>query len=155
MDYHEEETTMHAADSLARVIFMEAHPPASVHLSMPCLRCSKQLFFLLLDLFIRGLAMLFSDSGGGGIAVHEITAEQFDTLAAKLGVAGIECRRCSAEDPSVRAASTNIDELIDADDDLPLESYRLRIDTRGFSHSLWFRIVHNVGPQACDGGVIR
>ena len=137
---------MHAADSLARVIFVEASPDSSIEISLPSVRCAKELFFLLLDLFIRGLLMLFSRPATNGVAVHDITAEQFDTLSSKLRVAGIECSRSAVEDPRIEKAGTNIDDLIGAEDDLPLEEYRLRADTRGFSYTMWFKIVHNFRP---------
>lgn len=156
----EEETTIHAADSLARMIFVEAHPSTSMQISLPSLQCVKELFFLLLDLFIRGLLMLYAkpaeSRGQQGIAVHDITAEQFETLSSKLLVAGIQCRRSVVEDPSVKKAETNIDDLLCAENNLPLEEYRLRVTTRGVSYTMWFKIVHNVRPGElnCYGNVM-
>lgn len=153
----EEETTVHAADSLAKLIFITAPDTTSMQISLPSLETVRELFFLLLDLFIRGLLLLFAGTresdGQEGIAVHDITSQQFETLAAKMRVAGIECRRTAVEDPSVDRATTNIEELMRAPPNMPLERYRLIARTRGYVYTMWFNIIHNVKPgdMTCVG----
>lgn len=146
----EEETTVHAADSLAKLIFVNTPDTASMQISLPSLETVRELFFLLLDLFIRGLLLLFAGrreaDGQEGIAVHDITSQQFDTLAAKMRVAGIDCRRTAVEDTSIERAATNIEELMRAPPNLPLERYRLVARTRGYVYTMWFTIIHNVRP---------
>lgn len=144
-----EETTMHAADSLAELIFLNTPDAASMQITLPSVETSRDLFFLMLDLFIRGMLLLFAgpreSDGQEGIAVHDITPRQFDTLAAKMRVAGIVCSRSCVLDPSsVDRASTNIGRLMRAPPDLPLDSYRVEARTRGLVHTMWFSVAHNV-----------
>lgn len=157
-----DETTVRAADSLAKLIFLDTNDAASVQISLPFLQTSGELFFLLLDLFIRGLLLLFAgerqSDGQEGIAVHNITQQQFDTLAAKLRVAGVECKRTVVEaTTAVRGASTNIDLLMRSSRNLPLERYRLVARTRGYVYTMWFTIIHNVRPgdRLCAGSFHR
>ena len=144
----------HPADSLARLIFVETPCSASIELSLPSLGCARDLFFMLLDLFIRGLLLLYggSDAARDGIAVHEITSDQIDTLDSKLRVAGVRCRYTTG-DARGAGAWTNVDELMDAEPGLPLGSYRLEAQARGRLHTMWFELEHNVRPgsRSCAG----
>ncbi len=149
-------------ESLARILFLDMPADMTVQISLPNIDTSKQLFFLLLDLFIKGLVMLFSRPVPGGgpvqcICVHEITEQQFERIAKCMAVAGIECKRTRTADPDVKAASVNIEDLKRLPDDLPLESYRIEARTRGHIHHVWFRIVHNVKPwnESCGGMIAR
>lgn len=147
--------SVHAADSLAKLIFVDTPAEASMQISLPSLRTVKELFFLLLDLFIRGLLLLFASVSEGGIAVHAITSRQFETLAAKLRVAGIVCQRTVIDDPRITVAAANVDALMRAPPNLPLERYRLEARTRGRVYTMWFSIVHNLRPgdQRCGESV--
>lgn len=144
--------TARSAMQLARLIFLEARRGDRLHMSLPALGSAKELFFLLLDLFVAGLLLLFA--GRGGIAVHDITEDQFRTIAEKMRAAGIECARAVAAAPPGHS-STNMAGLLAAPADLPLEDYRFVATTQGRRYTLWFSVVHNVRPSArrCGGGV--
>jgi len=142
-------------DALARVIFLD--PPvsgATMQLTLPDRATVKDLFFFLLDLFMRGALIMFCN-GGDSVAVHEITAAQFDLLAARLRVAGIDCRRSDAENPCPGRASTNLADLRRAASWNPLESYRAQARMGGRVHTLWFAVTHVVAEEdaLCSGGV--
>lgn len=146
------------ADSLAKLIFVEAPRDATLHLTLPCLSDTKQLFFLLLDLMIRGLLLMFARpgvDGREGIAIHTITPEQFEAVAARLAAAGILCHKEAVDTPLDQAASTNMRELVDADDNMPLDGYRLRVVTCGTTYFVWFGISRQISSESkrCQGRI--
>eukprot|EP00873_Tetraselmis_striata_P034011 jgi/Tetstr1/454275/TSEL_041194.t1 len=157
------EVPVHAMDALARLMFLETPDTASLQISMPPSCNSRELFLLLLDLAIRGLLLLFagSESGASGardrIAVHDITGEQFATLARKMRAAGVLFRRTAVDDPSACAATTNLGAIMTGPADLPLERYRLEARTHGRVYVMWFTAVHNVRPgdMTCGGPLER
>jgi hypothetical protein len=145
-------------ETLARILFLDMPADMTVQISLANIDTSKQLFFLLLDLFLKGLVMLFSRPSPVGdpvhsICVHEITELQFERIAKCMAVAGIDCRRTITVDPEVKSASVNIENLKRFPEDLSLEKYRVEARTRGHVHHVWFRIVHNVKRwnETCGG----
>lgn len=136
------------AEQVARMIFLESTQDCSIQMCLPGVPGARELFFLLFDLFIRGLLLMFGAENGDstGIAVHTITEEQFNVIRQKMMVAGVLCNRITVDDPSIEVASTNILQLATMPQNLQLEDYRFEVKTSGVMHRLWFSLYHHVMP---------
>ena len=146
------------ASNLAKMLFSGEEQPAAI--TMHNVESNKQLFFVLFDLFLKGIMAVCSSTSqgeGSSVLVHEITEEQFSKIARCMMTAGIHCVRTTETDPRGAPAGVNIEAVRLMPDDLPLESYRIEATVRGVVHTVWFRIVRNIEPWnvTCAGRVAR
>ena len=139
-------------DALAYMIFVEAPDNASINLTLPSLNNSKELFFFLLDVFMRGVILLFSSDGDASVALHTIDQAMFDVLKSKMEIAGVRCHldiRPSAQ--CFVFPPINIEDLKRRPDDDPLEKFVLILHRRSDSVHFWFEIMRKIPPGSVNG----
>lgn len=77
---------MHIND-LAEFVFLGNKNNATIELSLNGIEDNKDLFYFCVDLFCKGLVMMFGENGK--VSVDEINLEQFKSLQEKMANAGI------------------------------------------------------------------
>lgn len=72
---------------LAQYVFKN-ETESSIFIKINCLKTTKELFFLLFDLFCKGLIILFGDNNR--ILLNKLDMDQFDKVRAKLKLAHVD-----------------------------------------------------------------
>lgn len=72
---------------LAQYVFKN-ESESSIFIKINCLKTTKELFFLLFDLFCKGLIILFGDNNR--ILLNKLDMDQFDKVKAKLKLAHVD-----------------------------------------------------------------
>lgn len=75
-------------NELARFLYTDNNQDAVIELSLGGIEDNKDLFYFCLDLFCKGLVMLFGDNNK--LVINNITTEQFESIKRKMGNAGIQ-----------------------------------------------------------------
>lgn len=132
-------------DSLADFIFLKNKNNAEVFLQLNGLEDIKDLFFFCLDLFCKGLVLLFGDNNR--IDLETMTMEKFDIIRKKMELAGLDVH-LQTEIPSenmVRNQLTtiNLDEIDQKHGDLKLSDYCFTIHSPTLSYHLTFDLIMN------------
>jgi hypothetical protein len=151
------EVDMHI-DDLANFMFVRNVNNALVELSLGGIENNKDLFFFCLDLFCKGLVLLFGENGK--VDVESLTEEKFNLVKQKMHLAGIDVKLDIYMDPSQSTTvslindneppdvepiktSVNINELDMDDDNKPLSEYVFRLRLDSIIYNIHFDIVHN------------
>lgn len=140
-----------AIDDLADFMFVRNTNDAIIDLSLGGIQNSKDLFYFCLDLFCKGLVILFGN-GNNSVNIDDLTLENFALIRKKIICAGIETKLNTnpLETPIEEFDHTNtlnFDELNTIDDNLPLSSYEFKIKTPNMMYVLSFEIVHHHSLQ--------
>jgi uncharacterized protein (DUF736 family) len=141
---------VHDADTLARVLFIEStHATAMV---LPFIDGAKELFFVLLDLFARGVVLLFCTGDRKTMPIHEISTEQFEEVSGKMRRVGVKC--WLAVEPTDDESGTNINDIRGYPPGLDIGDYRVAVVTRGNRYTMWFTIERPTsGDMRCTGNI--
>lgn len=151
-------------DDLANFMFTRNKNNALVELSLGGIEHNKDLFFFCLDLFCKGLVLLFGE--GGKVDVESLTEEKFDMVKQKMHLAGIEVKLevavideprskttislVSDDDDNAPADispiknSVNISELDLDDDNKPLSEYVFRLKMDKMIFNVRFDLIHSI-----------
>jgi hypothetical protein len=81
---------MHIND-LANFVFLENVNQAEIYLELHGVEDQKDLFYFCLDLFCKGLVLVYGN-GGNRVNVEDITLEQFANIQKKMRLVGIEAK---------------------------------------------------------------
>jgi hypothetical protein len=146
-------------DDLAKFLFKENVNNVTIELSLGGIADNKDLFFFCLDLFCKGLVMLYGQ-GSKSVSIENITQEQFNQLQSKMICAGVKANlsifpldidvdiQVSTEEEgneTVKSVSVlNIDELNDAPNDKPLPEYEFKLINHDVMYVVNFNLVHTV-----------
>lgn len=98
-------------DQLADVLFVQNINNSVVEMSLGGIEDNKDLFYFCLDLFCKGLVILFGKNNT--IIINDITSDQFELIKTKMGNAGIRV------DLNVIAKTETFSTEINIDDDSP------------------------------------
>jgi hypothetical protein len=112
-------------------------------------RTPLHIFLMCLDLFCRGLVLLFGDVASSSVCLSELSRAHIDTVASNMRAAGIvPSIHIWNEDPDVddgvllRHQSTNLMDIVQADPaDLTACVLHVRLSNRRLCR-LTFRLVH-------------
>jgi hypothetical protein len=135
-------------DHLAEFMFTKNTNNAQLQLSLGGIENTKDLFFFCLDIFCKGLVMLFG-KGSNSVNVEDITMENFDTIREKMLCAGIDVRLSvypadiDDEQPA-QQPGINLDDINGNDNDLPLNEYEFKLTTPSMIYVISFNIVHSM-----------
>lgn len=102
-------------DELARFLYSHNKQDSVIELSLGGIEDNKDLFYFCLDLFCKGLVMLFGDNNK--LVINDISLDQFESIKKKMGNAGIKV------DLDIIQTQSTPDGKFDEDDlpsDLPL-----------------------------------
>lgn len=128
---------------LANIIFCELPDHASIDISIPGLGGTKELFMFCLDLFMRGLTLLYGRDTptGRAITLTAIDDDMFGHVAKRMSTAGIMCYKRSVVDSSTAGSCRhNLATIKDMEKDKPLCDYKITVECMGYSHAVWFGI---------------
>lgn len=132
-------------DELAKVIFLDNTNDAEIHLSLGGVENNKDLFYFCLDLFCKGLVLLFGSAKR--VELEELTLEQFEIVRRKIANAGISVKLKVYEDIPISEEETkptlNISHLEDLSNDLNLPEYTFIVRTPTMVYQINFELFHN------------
>jgi hypothetical protein len=144
-------------DDLANFLFKENINNVTIELSLGGIADNKDLFFFCLDLFCKGLVLLYGQ-GTKSVSIETITKEQFNQLQSKMLCAGIKvCLaifpldidvdiRVTTEDEGNEKTINvlNIEELNNAPNDKSLPDYEFKLINHDMMYVVNFNLVHRV-----------
>lgn len=141
---------MHIND-LASVVFKYNINDFSLMLSLHGLENKKDLFYFCVDLFCKGLVMLYGS--GNSVEIATVTQEQFDHLRKKMRNAGIDVRLEVRPDENNNQNNQNNDQSVSSlnfaaieslPDNLDVNEYSFELRTMNLVYKVTFDLIHNV-----------
>ena len=144
-------------DDLASFLFTKNINNITTELSLGGIADNKDLFFFCLDLFCKGLVILYGQ-GKRSVSIDSITQEQFNRLQSKMLCAGIkvclailpldidiDIRVTTEDECNEKTISVlNIEELNNAPNDKPLPEYEFKLISHDLMYVVNFNLVHRV-----------
>lgn len=139
-------------DDLAKFLFTENVNNVTVELSLGGIEDNKDLFFFCLDLFCKGLVLLYG-KGSKSVGIDTITEEQFKIIKSKMLCAGIKVDLSIYPldiDVDVKTEDNksisilNIEELNNAPSDKPLQEYEFKLINHDMMYIINFNLVHKI-----------
>ena len=130
---------------LAQFIFLKNESESKIAMTIPDLSNNKELFFFTLDLFCRGLVMLFGHDGK--VVIEELREKDFEIIKHKLGLAGIltNLRVTPHDDVSLAKfyvePPINSREIESLDNDLELTEYVFTVSTQQLLYHVNFSLI--------------
>lgn len=137
------EVEMHIND-LAEFMYLKNINDAKVEMSLGGIEDTKDLFFFCLDLFCKGLVLLFG-TAERKVSIQDISLDQFQVIKKKLGNAGIAVTLEVFEDidmgDEAQVPGFNIQE-IESNPPLPhLKDYNFRVRFSNTVYQIVFDLV--------------
>lgn len=133
-------------NDLAQFLFL-VNKDTSIYLSLHGLEDNKDMFYFCVDLFSKGLVLLFGDENK--VEINSITHDQFSIVKQKLARAGIQVFLATYEDIPIdddepRAMhQVNIPQLESLPNDLPLKEYVFTLRSCNQVYQIHFDLLHN------------
>lgn len=144
---------MHIND-LADFMFVKNVNDAIIGLQMDGIEDNKDLFYFCLDLFCKGLVLMYGN--GNSVNVDEISMEQFTSIQKKMKNAGILVHLSVFEDIDDNdnssdsdngdhdKASVNIDHIESLPNTLPINEYMFVLRNGTHVYRVTFDLVHTL-----------
>lgn len=137
-------------DELANFMFKKNENNIVLELSLGGIENNKDLFYFILDLFCKGLVLMFGN-GTNSVDVDTITYDNFLSIKEKMLCAGIQVNMeyypndisLNNVDPSKKTI-INTDEINEASDDKPLNEYVFKLLSLKNQYIISFSLVHRV-----------
>lgn len=136
-------------NDLAEFMFVKNVNNVSLELSLGGIENNKDLFCFVLDLFCKGLVLMFG-ADGKSVNIEDITMDNFQMLSEKMICAGIHVNLqmfpadISDENGQPQRAMLNLDEINTASEHQPLESYEFKVQNASHTYIVSFNLVHRV-----------
>ena len=126
-------------ENFANFVFLENINNLKVHLELGGVLHNKDLFFFLFDLFCKGLALTFGGEKRT-VELNSLSEENIEVIKMKMALAGIKVTVIF--DPEINEVVTsNIIDIEAGEDNLPLESYIYKLQTKTCNYMILFKIV--------------
>lgn len=135
------ELVMHI-DNLAEFIFLRNKNNAEVYLQLNGIEDIKDLFFFCLDLFCKGLVLLYGE--GNRVDLETMSMEKFIDIKHKMSLAGIDVQLTThiPESDDITASTTiNLQELDSQQGNLRLSDYCFTINSPSLIYNLKFDLL--------------
>lgn len=150
-------------DELAKVLFIDNVNDSLIYLSLGGIENNKDLFYFCLDIFCKGLVLMFGSSNR--VDLESLTLEQFEIVRKKILNAGINVKLNVYEDIEADIIEDGTENLSFEDDDkanaqnksiinishietlpinLSLSEYTFVIRTTKLIYEVSFDLCHNV-----------
>jgi hypothetical protein len=134
-------------DYLAEFLFLRNTSNSLVELTLDGIEDNKDFFFFCLDLFCKGLVLLYGKDNK--IVINDIDEEQFESVRKKLENAGILAKLTVHTLPPLSPDSVfpnvNIAELKELPANLDIDSYVFKIDMNPqLAYNITFQLIHKV-----------
>jgi hypothetical protein len=140
-------------NELAEFLFLRNTNDAIVELSLGGVEDNKDFFFFCLDLFCKGLVMIYGE--GNSLIINNVSEEQFNNVQKKMANAGISAKLHvhhdndpdsppDLDEPSL-FPSVNMTELQQMPSHLEVEDYVFKINmTSKLTYNITFQLFHKV-----------
>jgi hypothetical protein len=139
-------------DELAKFLFTENVNNVTIELSLGGIENNKDLFFFCLDLFCKGLVLLYGE-GSKRVSIDTITEEQFKHIKSKMLCAGVKVDLSIypldidvdvRTDDNKSISILNIEELNDAPSNKALQEYEFKLINHDIMYIVNFNLVHKI-----------
>lgn len=139
-------------DDLAKFLFTENVNNVTIELSLGGIEDNKDLFFFCLDLFCKGLVLLYG-KGSRSVSIDTISEEQFKNIKSKMLCAGIKVDLSIYPldiDVDVKTEDNksisilNIEELNSAPSNKLLQEYEFKLINHDMMYIVNFNLVHKI-----------
>ena len=133
-------------EDFAEFMFLRNTDNKPLEVSMGGLDNNKDMYYFCLDLFCKGLVMLFS-SNGKSVSVEELSHDDFNLVKTKMACAGInvflEVAQTSHEDLN-NGSLTNLKDIDMLGDNMSLETYKFILNTIPYKYIISFSLFRNM-----------
>lgn len=133
-------------EDFADFMFIRNTDNKPLEVSMGGLDNNKDMYFFCLDLFCKGLVLLFSNDGHS-VAVEELSQDDFNLVKTKMACAGInvhlEVKQTVLENLN-DGSLTNLKDIDMQDDNMPLENYKFELNTYPYKYIISFSLFRNI-----------
>jgi hypothetical protein len=133
-------------EDFADFMFVRNTDNKPIEVSMGGLENNKDMYYFCLDLFCKGLVMLFSKDGKS-ISVEELSQNDFNLVKTKMACAGInvhlEVAQTSPEDFN-NGSLTNLKDIDMLEDNMSLENYKFVLNTIPYKYIISFSLFRNM-----------
>lgn len=109
-------------NALADFMFIKNKNDAQIELELNGVEDNKDLFFFLVDLFCKGLVILFGVNNK--VEIGDLSMEDFNIVKQKMSLAGVEANLYITEIEDTETKETldkKLDQDIDMDEDAPVD----------------------------------
>lgn len=139
-------------EDLAKFLFTENVNNVPIELSLGGIDDNKDLFFFCLDLFCKGLVLLYGE-GSKSVSIESITDDQFKNIKSKLLCAGIKVNLYIypldidvevRTDDNKSMSILNIEELNSAPNNKLLQEYEFKLINHDMMYIVNFNLVHKI-----------
>lgn len=136
-------------NDLAEFMFVKNINNVVLDLSLGGIENNKDLFCFFLDLFCKGLVMMFGN-GSNSVSIEDITLDNFQQLKEKMLCAGISTNLqvfpadIPDESEQPQRAMLNLDEINATTDDKALDQYEFKVTNTQNTYIVSFNLVHRV-----------
>ena len=131
-------------DALSKIMFIDNVNDAQIELSLGGIESNKDLFYFCLDLFCKGLVLLFGSNNR--VELDKLSIEQFEIVRKKMGNAGVDVKlklyQDIRDDEEKEKVSVNISNLESLGDNLDLKEYAFVIHTPSLVYNVNFELFH-------------
>jgi hypothetical protein len=134
-------------NDLAEFMFLKNENNVVLELSLGGIENNKDLFCFLLDIFCKGLVLMFGN-GTKSVNIEDITLDNFTKIKEKMLCAGININLQMfpsdiIDDTGVAPqAQLNLDEINMADDNIQLQEYEFKVMNATTTYVISFNLVH-------------
>lgn len=132
-------------NDLAKFLFL-VNKDSSIYLSLHGIEDNKDMFYFCVDLFSKGLILLFGENNR--VEINSITYDQFSLVKQKLGKAGIKVYLATYEDIPIDderpgTHQINIPQIQNLPNNLPLKEYVFILRSNNQVYQVSFELFHN------------
>lgn len=132
-------------EALAKIMFIDNVNDAQIELSLGGIENNKDLFYFCLDLFCKGLVLLFGSNNR--VELDKLSIEQFEVVRKKMENAGVNVKlklyQDIREEEEKVKVSVNISNIENLDDNLDLKEYAFVVHTPSLVYNINFELFHN------------
>jgi hypothetical protein len=132
-------------EALAKIMFIDNINDAQIELSLGGIENNKDLFYFCLDLFCKGLVLLFGSNNR--VELDKLSIEQFEVVRKKMGNAGVDVKlklyQDIREEEEKERVSVNISNIENLDDNLDIKEYAFVVHTPSLVYNINFELFHN------------
>lgn len=134
-------------NDLAEFMFLKNENNVVLELSLGGIENNKDLFCFLLDIFCKGLVLMFGN-GTKSVNIEDITLDNFTKIKEKMLCAGININLQMfpsdiIDDTGVAPqAQLNLDEINMADDNIQIQEYEFKVMNATTTYVISFNLVH-------------
>jgi hypothetical protein len=133
---------------LAEFMFLRNVNNVSIELSLGGIESNKDLFYFLLDLFCKGLVLMFGN--GNSVDIDTLNEQNFMQIREKLLCAGLEVTLnmypsdIEGDEFEATPASINLQEIETAEENKPLNEYEFKVTNKYMIYVVSFNLIHRV-----------